>query len=476
MFIPINGRIAIIDDNLEQVLPLMQVFGQKQIPYIYYKGEVKGLPSEGQAYNDIRILFLDIYLTGDQLREEKELKASIISVVKRVIPDNNYPYLLVYWSRHEEEHKNLIESIFKNELITKSPIGFLSAQKLDFFSVTGDQTEDFEENVASLLERINELLKVFPVFSYLLLWENLIHKSADSTLEQIFKNHDEISNWDIESKSLFYKLSKSISGSHFNEIGTIKQVRNGLISLNSVFEDTLEYLINSENTLNDSEKLSQGDVINKDVIYKVNKKLLFSDNYIKNIESGVISIANPDKKEYNTLLHSCVLRDRVFEVEAHNKCIIAKLKDILDEQILKKTRQKVQADIFSDFKNQIKKTWLPIETIVTPICDFVQGKEEYSKIILGILLESKYKSFIDTKTEALFVSPDFYFSFTNGTNKYEGIYILLLDFRYFTSINKEGVDGRIKPIYRIRQQLLAEIQSKLSRHINRQGILFLDDD
>ena len=470
-----NGRIAIIDDNMEQVLPLIEVFGQKQFPYVYYTGDVKGLPEEGQANNDIRILFLDIYLNGDQLRTDKELKSSLISIIKRVIPDNNYPYLLVYWSRHETEHKDLVENIFKAELKTKTPIGFLSAQKSDFFSLTNEKTEDFEENLSNLLNRIDALLKTYPVFSYLLLWENLIHKSADLTLEQIFKNDSETDSWNIESKNLFYKLAKSMTGSHFNEIGLNKQVKNGLISFNAIFEDTLEFQINSVDSFEEGEKLSQTASTNNDILYKVNKKLLFSDNYISKIESGIISSVNSESKEYNTLLHSSILRENVFEKEDNKRCILEKLKDIVDEKLLKKTRQKLQADILSDFKNQIKNCWLPIETIVTPVCDFIQGKEEYSKIILGALIENKYKSFIENRNEALFLSPSFHFSYTVGTKTYDGIYFLLLDFRYFTSRIKEKIDARINPIFRVRQQLLAEIQSKLSRHINRQGILFLDE-
>jgi hypothetical protein len=475
MFLPINGRIAIIDDNIDQVLPLIEEFGQRQIPYIYYKGELKGLPQEGLANNDIRILFLDIYLNGNQIRSDKELKSSLISIIKRVIPDNNYPYLLVYWSRHEDEHKYLIEGIFKDELKTKTPIGFLSAQKSDFFSLTDDKTENYEENVSKLLDRINDLLKTYPVFSYLLLWENLIHKSADLTLEQIFKNDDETDNWDTESKNLFYKLSKSITGTHFNEIGLKKQVKNGLISFNSIFEDTLEFLINSTDDLEEGEKLSQTASINNDILYKVNKKLLFSDNYIKNFESGVISVANSEIKTFNTLLHNIVARDQVFALEHNNKCILEKIKDIFDEKIRKRTRDKVEREILSNLKDEIKKSWLPIEAIVTPVCDFVQGKEAYSKILYGFLIENQYKNFIDNKTEALFISPSFYFSYKKDAIQFNGVYCLVLDFRYFTSYARENIENRLNPILRVRQQLLSEIQSKLSRHINRQGILFLDE-
>jgi hypothetical protein len=38
--IPINGRIAIVDDQPEQALPIMNLFAKLQIPYVYYDSQV----------------------------------------------------------------------------------------------------------------------------------------------------------------------------------------------------------------------------------------------------------------------------------------------------------------------------------------------------------------------------------------------------------------------------------------------------
>ena len=59
--IPLNGRIAIIDDVIEQALPLMRVLSKNRIPYVFYKGNrMEDLPDKPD--NDIRILFLDLKL------------------------------------------------------------------------------------------------------------------------------------------------------------------------------------------------------------------------------------------------------------------------------------------------------------------------------------------------------------------------------------------------------------------------------
>lgn len=151
MNLPLNGRVAIIDDQLSQVEPLMKIFSQKQIPFTYFSGEVLFLPEEGISNNDIRVLFLDINLIDNTERNDKELKANLVPVLTRVISANNYPYVIIYWSRHER-HKSLIENIFENELSDRKPICYLSAIKSDFFNLDGSMTDDFDTKIETLYE------------------------------------------------------------------------------------------------------------------------------------------------------------------------------------------------------------------------------------------------------------------------------------------------------------------------------------
>ena len=39
MSLPLNGRIAIIDNELDQAIPLMRVFAKNHLPYVFYKGD-----------------------------------------------------------------------------------------------------------------------------------------------------------------------------------------------------------------------------------------------------------------------------------------------------------------------------------------------------------------------------------------------------------------------------------------------------
>ena len=42
--LPINGRIVIIDNSIEQALPLMKEFGKSRLSYSYYDGTPENHP------------------------------------------------------------------------------------------------------------------------------------------------------------------------------------------------------------------------------------------------------------------------------------------------------------------------------------------------------------------------------------------------------------------------------------------------
>lgn len=469
MNIPQNGRIAIIDDQISQALPIMRLCGKRQLPYVYYDGDFRGLPELGEATNDIRLLFLDINLSGDAHQSPKDIKGNLIAVLNRVISEKNHPYLLAFWSRHEEEHGGILQDIFENVLTSKAPIDLLSLRKTDFFDLAGNTTDDFEENVASLFDRISQLVDKHPIYSHLMKWENIVHSSADFTLEEIFKLSEVGDNWDQKSNYLFFKLAQGFTGQNFNNIPPAEKIKSGYYTLNMVFHDSLEYSISSKILLDNPMLEKDKNYSDAQAIHRINRKLLFASEKDDKKSPGIISLSEVSVHNFGGLFTAAFLRHEYYREK--KRSISGKLK-IVAEKDREKVRKKIEKELFEKLKAEVKKKWIPIELNVTPICDFVQCKEEYSRILPGILIEIKYKRYINANTEALFISPNF--SLNIPENKIEGDYFLLLDFRFFTSIPKSELIKRVKPILRTRQILLTEIQSKLSRHINRQGILFLE--
>jgi len=432
MNLPLNGRVAIIDDQISQAAPLMNVFSKQQIPFTYFSGDFNYLPEEGKNHNDIRVLFLDINLIDDGVQNDKVLKAKLIPVIKRIISTDNYPYLVIYWSRHQNKSdKILIEKeIFENDLKDRKPISFLSAVKSDFFKLDGSLTDDFDDNIVGLFSKIEFLISKFPAYSYLINWENKVHISADKTLEEIFSSYNKFTSWSDNANYLLNKLGLSYSGKAFESQSAEEKIKSSYNALNIVFADTLESTLNNS-IVSSAKKLKVSTAVkNLESVNSINKKLLISDEIEPMHYSGTV-------------------------IQISNKKLDAEYENLLDTILSNKGKK---AEIITSWK----KMWLN----VTPLCDTVQGKIVFHRLVRGILVPKEFSKTFYTN-EAIYISPSFTFDKKN--------YCIVIDFRQFFTLTKLGKSKNRKSIFRIRQQLLAEIQSKLSRHINRQGILFLDE-
>ena len=104
-----------------------------------------------------------------------------------------------------------------------------------------------------------------------------------------------------------------------------------------------------------------------------------------------------------------------------------------------------------------------IGVVVTPSCDYAQKKKICDRVVQGVMIESRYGNYLN-QGDAFYTSPIIRH---DGRN-----YIVVLNFNYFITTNlNDGTDCTI--LFKIRRPMLAEIQSKLARHINRQGIMTL---
>lgn len=201
---------------------------------------------------------------------------------------------------------------------------------------------------------------------------------------------------------------------------------------------------------------NETELSSNNLIFQINEKLNLSSDITDINTPGNIIFYDEDKL-FGELLNKIL---SIFKL----KNIIKTKKPDLEETVL---RRESNAE-FKSIKNEIKKTWQKVGIIVTLVCDFAQKNNHiYNRIVKGLLIEKKFKDCIDNNSEALFILP-----FPILINNLE--YLLVLDFRFFSTEQLPSSINLNQIKYRARQELLSEIQSKLARHINRQGLLFLD--
>lgn len=454
--IPLNGRIAIVDDQIEQALPLMRVFAKNNIPYVFYKGTAPEFLPE-RPENDIRILFLDLNLLDGRDYQPKDIRSTLFATISHIISPNNYPYLLILWSRQEKEYRGILEDLFAEELRQCAPIAILNWIKSDFFPNFTDTNEN-KENEYIILDELKKTLSTLPAYSYLMQWENCIHNSADETIQNIFHESHSLDNWDNNVNCTMDMFAKSYLDKHYKGASIEEKAKASLFFLNDVFYDTLESTIENnkiENAVNLEYEVSTEQ---KNAIpAKINGYLFISKSQTQINQPGCVFTATDDNSECvkcaKEILHNCLKND---DIHSQVRELVGNTKS--------NEAKKLYGELLDARKSSIYPTLLPCGVVVTPACDYAQKKTRYDRVVMGIIIDSSHRIHIDTKSEAIYVSP----VFNDGSNER----ILVLNFRYFITQNLSNTN-RERILYRVRNSILSEIQSKLARHINRQGIMSL---
>lgn len=448
--IPITGRIAIIDDNINEVKPLMREFSQNNIPYVYIKGDDESFFPE-EPDNDIRILFLDINLLGQSSTDDKNIKSNLISVIRRVISPNNYPYVLIYWSLQEREYDAIIREVFETVLEDRRPISVHRFIKSDFFLIPGGEEQPTDKNIVEELKRI---VQGIPAYNYLMQWENIAHNSTDKLLKEIFPNATP-DEWENVTNVIINSLGQAYIGQYFHDAPIEEKIKASLMALNMIFVDSLDNHL-GQCEINNPQELTSNDFDKQrigELKATLNHKLLIYTTPNNICEPGVvIQYTKPTNGYFESFLHKVL---SVFSIKHE---ILCKTPDILDGLLKQELGNRVK-----QIKQEIQQTWIRIGVVVTPSCDFAQKKKICDRVVQGVMIESQFRNYLN-QGDAFYTSPIIRH---DGRN-----YIVVLNFNYFITTNLNG-ESDCTILFKIRRPMLAEIQSKLARHINRQGIMNL---
>lgn len=446
--LPINGRIVIIDDKIEQAKPIMEELGKRRLSYTYYDGKPENLPASGIGV-DVRLIFLDINLLDEATHTVKELYPIIYAIMDRLIGKNSFPYVLVCWSRNLEQYEEVMGKL-QEDLKERKPICSLQLSKTDFFTLTGEETAEYDEKITTLFEKISSAIKSHTPFCNLLKWENHIHNATNNALAEGLSS---IANeeWDQTANWIFTKWGKAYSGKGFNALSDKDKLLSAFHTLNVLLHETMEEEISK---VSEDDIVFQVDDEDRNVtLSHFNERLIFSFCQTKPKEPGRIVISPKEFEDFEeSLLFSFTPNEHLVPPE------------IYEGSSSKTQKNKAIKQYFSSIRKEVRDSWDIFKLIITPPCDFAQDKVKMCRVIPGYFISSQYRNWFKSMSDALFISPSFYY------RKKETDYFFILDFRYLTSEKSDIGESNMK----IKQVVLAEILSKLSRHINRQGLLTIE--
>jgi len=170
------ARYIIVDDDaaeLKQLSDSLQGIGAPCLPLHY--NEVEGINCD--HLQGVRLLFLDLHLTtGAQSSDTAYASGVIVDLLERGISSATGPYVIILWTKHQEQKEAFEAYVMKNLDSSKRPIAILSLDKNEYLAgnAGGKLTAD-----------VSRIIETDPRLRALLDWEREVLRAAGATLVEI---------------------------------------------------------------------------------------------------------------------------------------------------------------------------------------------------------------------------------------------------------------------------------------------------
>lgn len=422
MIIPENGRVVVIDDDATEYTPLIRALSKKGVPLSLYTERREDLPRK--PLSGIRIVFLDIVLGTDGQPLNTQI-STVKNIFNAIVDEStkNGPYILVAWTKHNDStYINAIKQALSDS--KRMPTHFIDLEK----NQCKDNNGEFDIN--KIEDKIKKALQKTKSFRLFTLWENFLHNAGSKTVNEFSSFYDLDSDWDNNISIIFSHLAKAYSGTKSMSTGSKQITKSALLAFNNAFMDTLENQIKGNLIASINFKTTP---ITPIVQAKINNKLLLLfDKNIKYAQPGnIYGLSNKigKKPDLNELF-----QDNKLDTYPEKNDLISNIKYIFLE--------------------------------VSPSCDYAQEKLRIHRCLAGVLWPFDHAKKIKKYADFLYKTPSL-----EMNNK---LYVIVFDLRYFFSMPIQKLRNK-KALFRLRRDLLIDIQSGISKHINRPGILSLSD-
>lgn len=270
MVFPSCGKILVIDDKIEEALPLLSLFSKNGVCCSYYSGAYNEFPDE--PFSDVRLVFCDLRFSVAQ--DVKSVASNIIGILQKLISENNGPYILIIWSSHIPGYLEGLRSTISQTCI--KPEFILELDKTKYFSSSTSENEELQQKIADLdldyedrkkvleiirvdeqavsyqpndnalseIEKeLREELKKANLLHLFVIWENAISGAAIETVNAIYNQiPKEIPSEKRLNAMLFY-LSHFQLEKQFDNSSEEEKLSAAIMTLNQLFSAFSEDVI-----------------------------------------------------------------------------------------------------------------------------------------------------------------------------------------------------------------------------------------
>lgn len=468
--LPNGGKVVIVDDRFQEILPLINILNKNAIPVIYYSGRPSELPIK--PLHGIRLFFLDLRFSTNT--DTKTIVSNACNILQTILGENNGPYLLIIWSSTGDEYKGELDDALKDK--TYRPEFALCLSKADYFeikdskiySMIGDIEKILDEadveNISSIMEKITDKVianedeneKVFipssidklqqelydglknaGLLSLFILWENTIRNSAHKVVNEIYTQIPESIPTDKRLPAMAYYLAKNRLEKQFETVKGEDKLHAALMELNELYayfysEDVINISVDGFLPLNIQK--------NTDLVpsqAKFNAWKMISPTYKKDTPGNVYED-----------------RNKVFE-------FFNLVKDYSDEKKYEEMVHKLKED----------ETILYIWVNINGECETAQNKYPVVRVMPGVLIPCEaYSQYVDNGVlKETNKAGDYIFKEFDPIEYNSVEYYLLFNINQSTFLYKEVIED-IEVYFTLHRKYYLKLRQALVTDFSKQGL------
>lgn len=467
MFLNTCNKIVVIDDQINEALPLIKLLSEQGANTLYYSGVPEEMPENPLV--GVRLVFCDLRFSTTT--DSKSIISNILAMLRKIISENNGPYILIVWSTHQDEYIEDLKTALSREKV--APEFVLPLEKASYFESKSTMSEiqsdiyteiesadldvSDENTVKEIIKRnlapndfiiqiartnalqeiskklIDELSKA-QLFHLFVLWEGTISYSAVQTVNTMY---GEMSAFSLDKKlrAMFFYLAYNRLEQRFDSAAPTEKFWAAIDSLNDLFpyfyNDYVHGLITDPFDIESIEHLKE----------------------IKDISCAkfnhwkIISKASKDNKPGN------VFYDCTKQFEPHG--LISK-KRINDDNPYSKLSQQI-------LNNENIKYFL---VDVSSECDIAQGKIYVSRYVPGIMMPQDH--YDKLKAEKLLAEPD-YILRSPVISFEEKNYYLIFNLNQMSYIDVDEL-YKLELAFSLTEQFSVHIKQKAANCVSKHGV------
>jgi hypothetical protein len=424
-----NNKIIIVDNETKELYDLGKVFlDNGLICRTFEYSELHDEPLEG-----VRIAFFDIKLNPSGGASEEQIFSTLVQALKLYIDLKNKPFILIFWTKHNELVANFKDYISsRNDDTIPSPFMVDCIDKLE---IRGEPK--------ALMDKLKKILNE-PTIKAIFDFESKALNAASKTVNSIFELVQSNDVWG-ESNSFISNFNKVFSKIAISILGKDHAIENPDKAIYSALMPILNYNLENSGSTN----------YWQDLLTEIrNKNIKFPDDTIAYKLNSVFHIDNNKEFDHSTrggVIKLNLPQDKFNDLFKKNfKSVFGDIIPFDEEYCSKSDRD--------EFRR--KSEFLLIE--ISAACDYSQKNPRLNKYVLTLKTPQIDLKKIRQQSQSIFKDIPLF--------EFDGeIFKLWVNFNYvFGLLPTDCLLGKQRFI--LKSQIINQIGSRYANHVSRIGI------